>query len=197
MPEPRYPTLDELWRRLDARHVEDDLRAELRRRATQEDAGVSRLPAATTVAVMARLLPGTIPPEALASFVDRVFDRQLGRADDKAGLLPRERLIPVGFDVLDRTATTEQDRPFADLDAAAQDDLLGRAEKGELQGPEGFDSATWFTRTRALALLGLGSDPRGMVFMGYPGPSYRPGHVWLDEGEVEARARRRPGYLTL
>jgi len=35
------------------------------------------------------------------------------------------------------------------------------------------------------------------VFMGYPGPSYKPGHVWLDEGEVAARAARRKGYLRL
>jgi hypothetical protein len=33
--------------------------------------------------------------------------------------------------------------------------------------------------------------------MGYPGPSYKPGHVWLDRGEVQARTKRRRGYLEL
>jgi hypothetical protein len=36
-----------------------------------------------------------------------------------------------------------------------------------------------------------------MVEMGFPGPSYRTGHVWLDEGEVAARAQRRRGYRVL
>lgn len=75
--------------------------------------------------------------------------------------------------------------------------MLTRAEQGDLSGPSGFDSATWFKRTRGLLFLGYGSDPRGMVEMGFPGPSYESGHVWLDEGEVAARAARRRGYLVL
>jgi hypothetical protein len=45
--------------------------------------------------------------------------------------------------------------------------------------------------------LAYGSDPRGMVEMGFPGPSYQSGHLWLDEGEVAARAARRRGYRVL
>jgi hypothetical protein len=36
-----------------------------------------------------------------------------------------------------------------------------------------------------------------MVEMGFPGPSYESGHVWLGPGEVRARALRRPGYRIL
>jgi hypothetical protein len=83
------------------------------------------------------------------------------------------------------------------LSAEQQDALLTAAEKGELPGPGGFDSATWFKRMRGYLLVGDGSDPRGMVEMGFPGPSYKSGHVWLDEGEVAARARRTKGYRVL
>ncbi|GAB2653928.1 gluconate 2-dehydrogenase subunit 3 family protein [Kribbella swartbergensis] len=197
MPESRYPTHDEFWRRLDERQVEPDLQAELRERTRREEQGVLRLPAAALVAVVARLVPGTIPPEALAAFIDDRFDQQLGRADDKAGLAPRAELIPAGLRLLDEQARGLAGVSFAELDETAQDDLLRRAERGRLQTPDRFDWSVWFRRIRALALLGLGSDPRGMVFMGFPGPSYRSGYVWLDEQEVAARAARRRGYLWL
>lgn len=187
----------EFWRRLEVRGVEPDLREELRDRTGREDREVRRLPAGTTTAVMARLLPDTVPARALAVFVDEHFDAQLGRADEREGLLPRGELLPLGLRMLDETAAREHGRPFADLDGAAQDALLSRAERGELAGRRGFDWSVWFRRLRALALLGLGSDPRGMVLMGFPGPSYQPGHVWLDEMEVAARAARSRGYLWL
>ncbi len=87
----------------------------------------------------------------------------------------------------------------AQQDSAANSDVLGAAERGELElaGSETFDSSVWFKRTRGKFVLGYGSDPRGMVEMGFPGPSYRPGHIWLDRGEVQARTRRRRGYLQL
>lgn len=197
MPEPRFPTMEEFWERLELRGIEPDLGEELRQRTRREQRGVRRLPAATTVAVMARLLPGTIPPEALAVFVDEYFDRQLGLANETVGVLPRERLIPLGFEVLDDAARQRFGRPFKDIRGDQQDVLLAEAEQGELEAQEGFDSSRWFQLVRFLALLALGSDPRGMVFMGYPGPSYMPGHLWLDEGEVASRVARRRGYLQL
>jgi hypothetical protein len=30
--------------------------------------------------------------------------------------------------------------------------------------------------------------------MGFPGPSYKPGYLWLDWGGPEARNARRPGH---
>jgi hypothetical protein len=193
----RYPTLEEFWRRLEVRGLEPDLREELSERTSREARAVRRLPAATTVAVMARLLPGTVPAEALAVFVDEHFDQQLGRADDRDGLLPRAELIPLGLRLLDEVAEAEHGGQFTGLNESEQDKLLGRAERGEINAPDRFDWSVWFRRLRALALLGFGSDPRGMVFMGFPGPSYRTGHVWLDEGEVAARVARRRGYLWL
>jgi hypothetical protein len=50
---------------------------------------------------------------------------------------------------------------------------------------------------RDLLLLAYGSDPRGMVEMGFPGPSYETGHVWLGEAEVARRAARAPGHEKL
>lgn len=193
----RYPTVDEFWLRLSERDVESDLRDALEQRTTRERRPAMRLPADTVAAVAARLLPGAVPPKALAGFLDEHYDQQLGRADDKAGVLARPELIPRGFATLDDTARARHGSGFAELADEQQDAILTEAEKGELGGPDGFDSATWFKRTRGYLLLGYGSDPRGMVEMGFPGPSYKPGHVWLDEGEVAARADRTRGYRVL
>lgn len=198
MAEDRYPTLEEFFKRLDARDVEPDLREEFARRLTREEGSVTRVGAeATVVAVTQRLVPGAVPAKALAVFLDDAFDKQLGRADDKDGLMPRGELIPAGFEALDDEARKRHGKAFAELGGEEQDQLLGEAERGNLQGPAKFDSATWFMRMRGILLLGYGSDPRGMVEMGFPGPSYKPGHIWLDQQEVQARVDRKPGYLKL
>ena len=194
MPDDRFPTLDEFWKRLELRGTELDLHAQLAERTQREQRGTPRLGegrGAVAAAVAARVLPGSaVPPEALAAFLDESFDRQLGRGDEQSGVMPTAELIPAGLDLLAA-------RGFAELEPAAQDALLAQAERGELEGGEGFDSSVWFQRLRGKLLLGYGSDPRGMVQMGYPGPSYQPGHIWLDRGEVAARAKRKPGYLRL
>jgi hypothetical protein len=198
MPDARYPTLHEFWERLDHRGVEQDLRDELRARASDDGAPISRVGAeATVIAVAARLLPGSVPPRTLAAFLDQRFDTQLGRGDERSGLMPRGELIPAGFTALDLEARERHGLAFAELEAGQQDALLAEAEQGALSGAEGFDSAVWFSRVRDVLLLAFGSDPRGMVQMGFPGPSYQPGHTWLDVEEVRARAERKPGYLTL
>jgi hypothetical protein len=191
--------LDELFRRLDARGTEIDLRETLRARLRREDRPVRRVGRAdTVVAAMRRLVPSaTVPPEALAAFVDEVFDQQMGRGDEQVGLMARSELIPAGFAALDEAARREHGAGFAAIADGSQDDLLRRAERGELPGPDGFDAATWFARMRELTLLAYGSDPRGMVEMGFPGPTYQTGHVWLDRWEIGSRVRRRPGYLKL
>lgn len=197
MAEPRFPTMEEFWRRVEIRALEPDLREELRQRLDRENRPLRRLPAEPTTSVVARLVPETIPAAGLAAFVDAYFDQQLGRGDDPAGLLPRAELVPLGLRLLDEQARARHGGAFADLTPAQQDSLLGSAERNELNGADRFDWSSWFRRFRALVLLGLGSDPRGMVFMGFPGPSYQTGHVWLREGEVAARTARRPGYLQL
>jgi hypothetical protein len=195
MPEPRYPTDEEFWRRLEARDTEPDLRATLRRRAERTDGQVTRLGhQQTIVAFVERLLPGSrVPAPVIAAFMDEHFDEPLGRADERAGLLPRCELFPAGFCVLDAAAGGS----FWSLEATRQDELIGRMEAGSVPGPAGFDSAVWFKRIRDIALLAFGSDPRGMVQMGYPGPPYKPGHLWLSKAEIASRTKRRPGYLSL
>jgi hypothetical protein len=201
MPEARYPTLEEFWKRLRVRETEPDLRAEFEARVRREERGTPRLGEARgtiAAAVVARLLPGSaVPPEALAAFLDETFDRQLGRGDEQVGLMPTSELIPAGLDLVEQVAIERHGRGFAALDAADQDTVLEQAERGELARGERFDSSVWFKRIRGKFLLGYGSDPRGMVQMGFPGPSYKPGHIWLDRGEVAARAKRKPGYLKL
>lgn len=198
MDEARYPTIEEFWKRLKVREVEPDLESTLRDRTQREHGSVTRVyDEATVVAFAQRIIPGDVPAKALAVELDRSFDKQGGRADDKAGLMPRAELVPAGFRVLDDAAVSLHEIPFAELTPVQQDALISSAEKGELTGPEGFDAATWFKRVRESLISAFGSDPRGMVQMGFPGPSYKPGHIWLQGGEIEARVKRKRGYLKL
>jgi hypothetical protein len=193
---PRYPAnLAEFWQRLDKRRLEPDLRRTLEERAARTSGEVHRVgDPATVTAFVETLLPGAeVPAAVIAQFLDANFDRQMGRGDERTGTLPRAELIPAGFAALD----TVGGRAFHALDPAAREQLLARAEGGDLAGPDGFDSAIWFRRTRDLVMLGFASDPRGMVQMGYPGPSYQPGYLWLGWGSPDARRKRRAGYQGL
>lgn len=191
----RYPTIEEFWKRLGEREVETDLVKKLRDRTLREQSPVLRVGSESLVlAVVERLLPADVPPRALAVFVDQNFDKQLGRADDPAGKMPRERMIPAGFQVIDEAAMKRHGKGFSEIPADEKDSLLEDAEKGNLEGPDDFDSQIWFKRIRDLLILGFGSDPRGMIQMGFPGPSYKPGHIWLDSREVKKRAHRKKGY---
>jgi hypothetical protein len=191
-------SLEEFWRGLEARGVEPDMIEALRARATGTTPPISRIgDEALVVAVAERLLPGAVPPGVLAAFLDARFDTQLGRGDERVGVLPRDRLIPAGFAALEGEARRRHDVGFVDIDGADQDRLLQDAEEGSIRAGEGVDLAEWFRRVRDVLVLGYGADPRGMVEMGFPGPSYATGHVWLGEHEVAKRADRAPGYETL
>lgn len=183
---------DEFWQRLAIREVEDDLRRALEARAARTSGAVSRVGKLdTVVAVIRQVLPGAaVPALVLAEFLDSTFDRQMGRGDEPTGKMPRAELLPAGFAALEATAGGS----FAARPEAEQINLLTRAERGDIPGPEGFDSKTWFARLRELVLLGYGSDPRGMAEMGFPGPSYKPGYLWLNFAGPSARAKRTPGY---
>ncbi|MCD6021344.1 MAG: hypothetical protein K0R20_1054 [Actinomycetia bacterium] len=200
MPEPggAVSSLEEFWDGLEARGVEPDLVEALRKRAEDRPEQIRRVgEKSIVVAVVTRLLPGAVPAEDLASFLDANFDAQLGRGDERIGLMPRGELIPAGFRVLEEEARRQGGSSFADLPTTEQDRLLADAEASRLEGPPGFDAGEWFKRTRDLVLLGYGSDPRGMVEMGFPGPSYEKGHVWLGIAEVARRAARAPGHEEL
>jgi hypothetical protein len=200
MPEPggAVSSLEEFWDGLEARGVEPDLVEALRKRAVDPPERIHRVgEASLVIAVAARLLPGAVPAEDLASFLDATFDAQLGRGDERVGLMPRGELIPGGFRVLEDEARRRHASSFADLPVADQDRLLADAEAGRFEGPRRFDSSEWFKRVRDLLLLGYGADPRGMVEMGFPGPSYEKGHVWLGVAEIARRAARAPGHEEL
>jgi hypothetical protein len=200
MPEPggAVSSLEEFWEGLEARGVEPDLLRTLEGRAARTARPIERVgDEALVVAVASRSVPGAVPAAVLAAFLDETFDAQLGRGDERVGVMPRGELIPVGFRVLEDEARRRHGSSFADLPAADQDGLLADAEAGRLEGPEGFDAGEWFRRVRDLLLLAYGSDPRGMVEMGFPGPSYAKGHVWLGEAEVARRAGHAPGHEEL
>jgi hypothetical protein len=199
MPDPggAVSSLEEFWDGLEARGVEPDLLDTLRARMEAEGPVERVGDEGLVIAVASRLVPGAVPGRVLASFLDANYEAQLGRGDERVGIMPRAELIPAGFRLLEDEAHRQQGSSFLELPGVDQDRLLADAEAGRLQGSAGFDAAEWFRRVRDLLLLGYGSDPRGMVEMGFPGPSYATGHVWLGQAEVARRAERAPGHEEL
>ena len=131
-----------------------------------------------------------MPAPVIAEFIDANFDKQMGRGDERHGTLPRAELLPAGLVALD----AEAGAAFHAIGPERQRALLASAEAGKLKGRDGFESALWFARLRELAILAYASDPRGMQEMGFPGPSFRPGYLWLGYAGPDARAKQRPGY---
>src|SRR3954466_2814701 len=109
MPEQRFPTEAEFWQRLAKRRVEPDLSEALHQRAGRDVGVVTRLGRqATVVAFIEQLLPGAaVPAGVIAQFLDEHFDEPMGRADEKAGVMPRADLAITGFARLDEAAGAE------------------------------------------------------------------------------------------
>src|SRR5918992_5003768 len=131
-------SLEEFWEGLAARGVEPDLERTLRERAARTTGPEGRAgPPELLEAVAERLVPGAVPASVLAAFLDEHFDRQLGRGDERVGVLPREELIPTGFAVLEDEARQRYHMAFSRLDVAQQEALLASAQRGEIEGPPG------------------------------------------------------------
>jgi hypothetical protein len=107
----------------------------------------------------------------LRALVDRIIPAddypsgwQAGVGDYLAGqferdLRPRLERYRAGLDVLDAEARVAAGVGFAELDAAAQDALLGRVEVGQVQADWPIDPAAFFHDMIEHAMEGFYSDP--------------------------------------
>nr|PZN29591.1 MAG: hypothetical protein DIU80_09130 [Chloroflexota bacterium] len=109
---------------------------------------------ATLRAALDRIIPPDDFPGAWEAGVGDYILRQLG--GDLADQLETYR---AGLDGLDYEALAASGRPFAELPAEAQDELLRRIERGEAQSPWPVDAADFFRMLCEHAAEGFYSDP--------------------------------------
>src|SRR3990170_417089 len=118
MPDPggAVSSIEEYWDGLEARGVEPDLLEALRHRVEGDVGPIERVgDEALVTAVASRLVPGAVPGRVLAAFLDANFDAQLGRGEERVGVMARGELIPTGFRVLEDEARRQQGSSFLEL----------------------------------------------------------------------------------
>ena len=113
------------------------------------------------------------------------------------GLPPLREIWRLGLTGIDESARVIHSRPFADLDIASQDDMLGRLQRGEAPGDTWIrlPGARFFRDVLCLTVVKIYyAHPSAWSEIGYGGPSSPRGHVrnWMggvDPWEPEEGAR--------
>jgi gluconate 2-dehydrogenase alpha chain len=139
--------------------------------------------ARTLTAIFERMFPADArDPGATEIGVVEYLDRAL------AGIYRhRQETYRLGLKALDASSTVRTGLPFADLDSALQDQLLGDLQQGTLENFQSPDQGAFFLLMRTHLLEGLFSDPLyggnrdklGWKFLRHPG-------AWLDYSESES-----------
>jgi gluconate 2-dehydrogenase gamma chain len=135
----------------------------------------------------------------IVGFIDgRMWDA-LGRGDRQPGMPEELEVIRIGIAGLDEAASALFSQPFIELDREAQDEVLRKAQAGEVPGEawQRVPSGYFFKRFYARALTGYFSHPRAWMRIGFYGSSYPEGYVWLGRGQVKQRHERAMGWERL
>ncbi|MEW5744754.1 MAG: gluconate 2-dehydrogenase subunit 3 family protein [Nitrospirota bacterium] len=151
-------------------------------------------------AVLDRLIPQDEGERIdLVGFVDGALGKPLGRGDRREGIPEEAGLFHKGLTGIQETAQAMFGRSFVELHETQQDAVLGAIQDGAAKGGVWRDipSPYFFTRLMTKALTGYCAHPFAWMRMGFPGPSYPEGYVWITEQEVQARRRHFPGWKTL
>jgi len=177
------------------------------RRVIEERLAVSREPRflsaeefATLEAIASRIVPQPAgrPAVPVAALVDDKLVRDEGDGY-RAERMPRHRESwKRGLAALDAESRETYGRAFRALSSAQQDELLTKAQAGELRSPAwgGMPSHTFFSQRLLYDVVGAyWSHPTAWSEMGFGGPASPRGYVRLDYDERDPweAAEDRPG----
>lgn len=149
-------------------------------------------------AVLKRLIPQDEDID-LAAFVNATADAPLGRGDQLPGMPSGSELLRQGLIGIEEAARELYGGGFTDLAPQQQDDLLAAVAADAVPGsswrtlPAGYFLQALYGK----ALHGYLSDPRVWRRIGFMGPSYPEGYVWLGRKQVGQRHARQPGWEKL
>ncbi|MFO0754698.1 MAG: gluconate 2-dehydrogenase subunit 3 family protein [Thermodesulfovibrionales bacterium] len=151
-------------------------------------------------AALARMIPqGPDENIDLAGFVDWAVGKPLGRGDRREGLPPEEVLFRRGIGGIQETSREMFRTDFTALSEDRQDEVLAALQEGSAKGEtwREIPSRQFFVKLLMKALTGYCSHPLAWMRMGFPGPSYPEGYVWIRQSEIRARRSHFPGWKTL
>ncbi len=150
------------------------------------------------VAMLARMIPQDDGVD-LVGFLDWAVGRPLGRGDRMEGLPPEPELFNEGLKGVEQSVREIYGRQFMELESDEQDEFIKKLQEGRLTGSpwERIPPSVFFVKLLTKALIGYCSHPALWMRMGFPGPSYPEGYVWISRDEVRARRSHRPGWKTL
>jgi hypothetical protein len=75
--------------------------------------------------------------------------------------------------------------------------VLRAVQEGKAEGGVWRDipSALFFRKLMQKAVAGYCAHPKVWMRIGFYGPAYPEGYVWVSAAEVQSRHERKPGYL--
>jgi len=126
----------------------------------------------------------------LVSFLDWAVGRPLGRGDREEGMPAEEELFHIGIRGIEETALRKFTRSFALLTPEEQDSVLSDIQEGN-EGNKKF-----FAKLLSKSLIGYCAHPLAWMRMGFPGPAYPEGYVWITQREILQRRMHFPGWKT-
>ncbi|MHB9028590.1 MAG: gluconate 2-dehydrogenase subunit 3 family protein, partial [Candidatus Latescibacterota bacterium] len=134
----------------------------------------------------------------LVGFLDWALDKPLGRGDRKAGMPPEDILFHRGLEGIRQTSQEMFGRRFEELEPEKQKTVLEMIQRGIAKGEawDSIPSPVFFTKLLSKALIGYCAHPFAWMRMGFPGPSYPEGYVWITQSEIKARRNHFPGWKT-
>jgi len=197
----RYPDYDVLRKRQGPSWNEPSRQVVDRRLAVPREPGFFNPTQWRTLqAVCARIVPQPTdrPPIPVAALVQMKVGENRGDGYRDARLPPLQQAWPLGLDALDSESHQRHRRPFAQLPAREQDDLLTAMQRDELKSVawQGMPVAAFFSH-RVVHDISAAyySHPTAWNELGFGGPASPRGYVRLAEDRRDSweAAEAHPG----
>ncbi len=179
------------------RVVEERLRTNYRRERYQF---VTEGEAALLQAVLDRIIPQDEGEDKidLVGFLDWAIPLPLGYGDRPERVPDDPTIFREGLRGVAQTARGMfAGRSFQQLSDGDKDRVLRAVQEGRAEGGvwQRIPGPVFFRKLMVKALNGYCAHPKVWARIGFYGPAYPEGYVWISRHEVEARRARKPGYI--
>ncbi|MBM3925670.1 MAG: gluconate 2-dehydrogenase subunit 3 family protein [SAR202 cluster bacterium] len=187
-----YQKLMQRWDGVERQVIENRLKTNYSRPRLEQ---FSDDEATTLAAILQRLIPQDEGID-LVGFLDWAVGKPLGRGDRQPDMPDEPELFHQGLQGISQTAQAKFSKPFLQLSLDQQDEVLRSIQKGHAEGQvwQRIPSSAFFLRLYAKALMGYFAHPKAWMRIGFPGPAYPEGYLWLTAGQTKQRHRRQPGW---